>query len=383
MSAPLIKDSGAYVVAATAANGLAFIIPNTSPFVVGALVDRFPLTDEKAGLLLTFELLAMGIASMAVAPYMGVLSQKRCAAIAVLIMTLANAAVCFSLVSHFDTLIATRVIAGIATGIVLSVANAAIAGSALPSRLYGLALMVAWFIAAGLGPVMAWAVERGGFKGAYGVWMVLSALTLALLGGLENRQVEHHAEEPAAPKAGSLGVVHLGAIVLVSISMMAYFAFLERLARSVGFSLSQVGILFAGVSIAGALGAALAGMLGNRYGLVRPLLGSTVLHAAAIILAVTSHFKWLFVAGAMGEGFTFMYLLAYQLATAATLDRRGRWAAAAAGAMIGSTGLGPYAGGALIAVYGFAALGWLSAVANAFAVAGFAWVATRLPPAPR
>jgi hypothetical protein len=69
-----------------------------------------------------------------------------------------------------------------------------------------------------------------------------------------------------------------------------------------------------------------------------------------------------------------MYLLAYQFAMAATLDTNGRWAAAASGAMIGSTGVGPYVGGLLITAHGTSALNALIVATAVLGVIAFAWV---------
>lgn len=378
LAAAPARDPVRYIVAACAANGLAFIIPNTSPFVIGGLVEGFPMSAERAGLILTAELLAMGAAALLVAPFMSVISRRALAVLAALLMAAANAAVVAEIAAGFAALLAVRVAAGAGAGLLLATANAAIAASVSPPRLYGFALMVGWFVAASLGPVMAFAVERSSYPGAYGVWMLLAVLVVPLVRGIGARTAPGAAGRFVPDRALAVGVVHIAGIVLVGLSMMAYFAFVERLAQHTGFTLQETGVLFAALSVSGALGAGLAGLLGARYGLVGPLLLGTVLHALAIVLAVETANRWLFVAGAMGEGFTYMYLLAYQLAVAANLDPNGRWAAAASGAMIGSTGFGPYLGGALITAYGFSALSSLMAVTTVVAVGAFAWVGGRL-----
>jgi hypothetical protein len=265
------------------------------------------------------------------------------------------------------------VLAGAGTGLLLAAANAAIAVSVSPPRLYGLALMIGWFVAAALGPVMAKAVALASFTGAYAVWMLLALAVAPLVLGIGHKPVaDDHGLLPDS--AFGVGTVHLAGVVLVGLAMMAYFAFVERLSVQVGFTLQQTGFLFAVISIAGALGAGLAGWHGDRYGLVRPLLIGTVIHAIAIVVAVGAGNRWLFVAGAALEGVSYMYLLAYQFAMAATLDTNGRWAAAASGAMVGSTGIGPYVGGVLITAYGGPALSALVVVTAILGVIAFAWV---------
>jgi len=372
------KDPFRYIVAACAANGLVFIIPNTSPFVIGGLIEGASMTPERAGLILTAELIAMGVGAFCVAPLVSVTRRHRLAIVGALLMVVANAAAMNTLVGGVSVLLIVRIIAGAGAGLLLAAANAAIAASASPPRLYGVAFMVGWGVAALLGPVMAFAVGRFSYVGVYGVWMGLALACLPLLGGLGARMPPGTSQTHVPDRAFLVAAVHIAGVVLVGLSMMAYFAFVERLAQRVGFTLEDVGILFAALSISGALGAGLAGLLGARIGLVAPLLGGTILHAFAIILAVETGSRWLFVGGAMAEGFTYMYILAYQLAVAATLDVNGRWAAATSGAMIGSTGLGPYVGGALITAYGFSSLSWLMVATTLTAVAAFAWVGARL-----
>jgi MFS family permease len=370
----MTKDPARFVVATCAANGLAFIIPNTSPFVIGALIEGFPMGAAQAGLVLTAELSAMGLAALGVAPFMRTLSQRTLAVVGALVTAAANALVVLHWVEAFVLLIAVRILAGAGTGLLLAAANAAIAASVSPTRLYGVALMIGWFVAAALGPVMAEAVGLASFTGAYAVWMLLALAVAPLVLGIAHKPGSVADQTLLPDRAIGVGTVHLAGIALIGLAMMAYFAFVERLSLQVGFTLQQTGLLFAVISIAGALGAGLAGWHGDRYGLVKPLLIGTIVHAIAIVIAVDTGNRWLFVAGAALEGVSYMYLLAYQFAMAAALDTTGKWAAAASGAMVGSTGIGPYVGGLLITAYGTSALNVLIVATALLGVIAFAWV---------
>ncbi len=379
LTAAPVKDPLRYVIAASVANGLAFMVPNTSPFVVGALIEGFPMSAERAGFVLTMELVTMGIAALFAAPLTTVVSRRWLAIAGAVLVALANAAVSLEVVAGFAALLAARVLAGAGAGLLLATANAAIAESVSPARLYGFALMAGWLSAAVLGPGMAFAVTHFGYRGAYGVWMVFAAIAALLVGGIGDGKVVG-APGPRGPLGARLaGLAHISGVVLVGLSMMAYFAFVERLGQRAGFTLEAVGYLFAGICVSGALGAGLAGVLGERLGLLGPLVFGTVLHSIAIVVAVDVMNPALFVVGAIGEGFTFMYLLAYQLAAAAALDSTGRWAAATSGAFLVSTGVGPFVGGVLIAGYGFQGLGVLNVAAPLLAIALFA-LAMRMRP---
>src|SRR5690606_32264268 len=189
-----------------------------------------------------------------------------------------------------------------------------------------------------------------------------------LLGGIGRVRVSNGAGVTLPGSSVTAGLVHVTGIVLVGVSMMAYFAFVERLGQRAGMPLSAIGILFSCMSLLGAVGAGVAGWMGSRFGLIRPLVAGTVLHALAIVIAVLAENQAQFAVGAVAESFTFMYLLTYQLALAAKLDVHGRWAAAASGALLGSTGAGPWLGGALIMSFGYPALAWLVAVCTIPAV---------------
>jgi len=379
MTTSTARDPFAYTVAACAANGLAFIIPNTSPFVIGALVTGFPMSEADAGLVLTLELLAMGAAALGVAPFIARLPRRRLAIAAAILVVLANAAVVGgALVPGFTGLVTARLIAGAGAGLVLATANAAVAASVSPPRLYGLTLMVGWLVSAALGPIMAFSVQAAGYAGAYGVWLCLAIVAVPLLAGIGAGPPARATPAGIPDRALVPGLLHVCGVVLVGLSMMAYYAFVERLGQHVGFSLEQVGVLFSAIAGAGALGAGIAGLVGARQGLLRPLLAGTLVHAAVVVLAVNTDSRLLFAAGAIAEGFSFMYLLAYMLAVAAALDPAGRWAAAAGGAFVASTGIGPYAGGALITLRGFSGIGWLMLLSTAVAVTAFAYVGRRL-----
>lgn len=72
--------------------------------------------------------------------------------------------------------------------------------------------------------------------------------------------------------------------------------------------------------------------------------------------------------------------LYFELAVAAVLDDKGKWAAAVGGAIIWGTGFGPFFGGWLIAQSGYAALAWLNVITASLAGLGFIWVGRRLWP---
>ena len=154
-------------------------------------------------------------------------------------------------------------------------------------------------------------------------------------------------------------------------SMMAYFAFIERLGVRLDLSIERIGNIFAGVVIAGAVGAGIAGALENRIGVRLPLIGGVLIHSAAMILALQVVALPAYIGGVLLEGVAFVFTLTFQFAAAASLDPYGRWAAAAGGAFALSLGVGPYLGGLLIEAAGFGALTALTLVSMVVVIALF------------
>ena len=158
--------------------------------------------------------------------------------------------------------------------------------------------------------------------------------------------------------------------------MMAHFAFVERLGTRLDLSIQQIGNIFAGVVIIGALGAAIAGALENRIGVRLPLMAAVVLHSSSTVMVLEVVSLPAYVAGTLLEGLVFVFMLTFQFAAAALLDPFGRWAAAAGGAFSLSLGVGPFVGGTLIEAGGFRAL-TLLVIVSTLVVLVFFWYGAR------
>jgi predicted MFS family arabinose efflux permease len=278
--------------------------------------------------------------------------------------------------SGLEIIILWRCIAGVGAGVVLAAVNATIAGSPNPARLYGLALMVAPLIAAVIALAMSRAVGMFAHTGAYGLLAFVTLIVMPVLFGFPDYRRTAISDQPPGPLTGhGAGIALLLGIFIMGTSMMAYFAFIERLGVRLDLSIERIGDIFAGVVIAGALGAGIAGALENRIGFRLPLIGGVLTHSAAMILALQVVTLPAYIGGVLLEGVAFVFTLTFQFAAAASLDPCGRWAAAAGGAFALSLGVGPYLGGLLIEAAGFGALTVLTLVCTVVAITLF-WSAT-------
>ena len=126
--------------------------------------------------------------------------------------------------------------------------------------------------------------------------------------------------------------------------------------------------------MAGIFGGGLSIPLAARFGLLKPFVVSTAVHALAVTAAVQSPNLFLLGVPVFSEGVTFIILTPLMLALAAEIDREGLWAAAAGGLFALTAGFGPIVGGWFAENVGFHSLGWLNLIAAVPTIAIFYWV---------
>lgn len=355
------------------AYSIALVPGNTSPLIVGGLIGGLDLGIADAGLVLSCELILMGIAATFSAPWMAN-GNARTAAIAGAIVLLSGHALAAG-ASGFTEILAWRALAGTGAGIVLAAVNASIAGAPNPPRLYGLALMAPPLLGFVITLLMSHHIAAAYHAGAYGVLAVFTLLVLPWLFFFPDyRKTSTFAKADPLTRLAP-GIALLLAIFITGASMMAYFAFVERLGVRLELSTGQIGNIFAWVVLGGAAGAGIAAALDKRFGLVKPLILGILVHSSSMILALQLVTLPAYVLGTVLEGITLVYILTFFFALAARLDPFGRWAAAAGGAFSLSLGAGPYLGGLIIQYAGFGALTLLIVICTLTVLTLLAWIA--------
>ena len=342
--------------------------------IVAGLIAGLGFNEAQAGLVLTAELLLMGIAAAGLAPWMDRLNARSVSLVGAFLLLVGHGAAAGA--GSMWAIVLWRSVAGLGAGTVLAAVNATIAGAPNPPRLYGLALMTSPLVATVTALIMSSrTVAVLAHSGAYGVLAVLTLIIVPILIVFPEYRTQRTVPPPGALPERGPGIVLLIAIFLFTASMMAYFPFIERLGVRLDLSLERIGEIFTIVVVAGGVGAGFAAVLETRIGVVAPLVGSLLLHSAAMILAIEVATLPAYVVGAVLEAVSFSFCVTFQFSLAAMLDRHGRWAAAAGGSLALGLGVGPYLGGALIESAGYSALSVLIVVTTIPAVAAFGWVA--------
>lgn len=349
-------------------------MPILAPLVVGAIIYSFGVGEREVGGLITAELLTFGAVSILIAPRIAGLPHHWLAIAGTAVVIAGNLGAAGA--RNFDALYAWRVLAGFGIGIVTAAVNAAIAQARAPALLYGLA----WAAAYALTSIVAIAMSASAAVLTNGlVYLWLSTVLALLLPWLW--LLPRHGAAPTAggmpPGTFWIGGVLMAGIMMIGASMMAYYAFIERIAHAIGAGTLGSGRVIAAAQIGGIIGGLIVAPLSGRFGVVSTLVAGALFHACAIIVAVCTGVVLVLGAAACLEAVSFVLVISLMLTLAARIDREGRWAAAAGGIFGLSTALGPLLGGTLIEMAGYTSLVTLQ-IASVLPAAGiFIWVGRR------
>ncbi|SDB03067.1 Predicted arabinose efflux permease, MFS family [Pseudomonas sp. NFACC23-1] len=337
------------------------------PILGGALIDQLGLPLNAIGALFAAELMAMAIACGVCALFMASVDRRRFALVALLILALGNLA---STQLHSQAgLVISRMICGASGGAVMAVvyATAALRTSKdatfavinIGNLLWGMLLVTS----------MPRVLQAFGVNGAFSLLAITSVLAALGCWRVPKRYPDAH-----RAANGSIQPFGLTAMLLILLFALLFFGhsalwvYQERIGKSIGLEPQQIGGILGGSILAGALGAALAGLIGRRLGLLFPQLLSfgTALLATLIMVYGTSPVA--FITTACLIHMVWFFSLPYLLSMAAELDPSGRLAGLGNAAIFIGQGLGPFGAALVVGEGHLRAVGWLAASAYLLAL---------------
>ena len=341
------------------------ITPILSPLIIGGLIVGLNTGEIEAGSLITVELLGMGITSILIAPFIVRVPHHILAIFAALILVLSFVLSARS--TNIEQLYMWRMLAGLAGGVMIATANAAIAQARSSTFLYGLSWAVAYTVTATLAVVITKTNDVVSYDIIYYALAIAISITLPFL-WLVPRHGGEAKPTPFPRDSITTGCLLMLGIFLIGTSMMAYYAFLVQIALNIGASATNTGWLVAISQIGGIIGGLLASPLSNKLSVITALVVACLVHAVVIAIAVITNNVNVLGLAVFVEAVLFIIIVPLMLTLAASIDNKGRWAAAAGGAFIISTAVGPMIGALLIESKGYASIAWLQAIATLPAV---------------
>lgn len=253
------------------------------PFILTAMMQAYGLSEERAGYLISLQLLAMGTAASVVSYLVAHIAPRRVGVVAAVFICIAN--IGCALGDSTTTLALARCLTGLAEGSLMAAAAALAAGVRHPHRLFSaLGLLIAVVAAAALLMTPLLFLHLG----ARGIFWLLGISPIAVL-----------VSAPSLPRTGprTTGAPHLSALSIIGarpalfafallwIGASALWVFAERIGSSQGLSLTEIATFLAIGQVAGVAGPVIAARFGERAGLhVSIGAGSTAMAAGGLLM---------------------------------------------------------------------------------------------------
>ena len=349
-----------------------------APLIVGGVIDEYGFTDAQAGLIASMDGLGLVIGLLAGALWVRKVSWPR-----MLLLGLAAYAAANALSATTDTagaLVAMRLLCGFCGGSVFAIINAALGDNRQPDRAFGIAQAVQgvmMFAAFASVPLMA----EGRLVNSL-FFMLAGASVVLMLCVLRfpHKGVARTAAGPdAAGQAGRLGLIWIGLAggLLYYASVFGFWAWIERVGVNAGLAGGAVEFALSVSQIAAVAGGIAAGLAGDRFGRVAPLVCAAAGQLLVLWLLLGQFSAATYLIGACLYQGLYIIATSYLLGVIARLDQSGRYVVVMNGVLGIGASLGPSIAAALIRPGDYSGLNLAAAAGIALTLALFLFVIRR------
>jgi predicted MFS family arabinose efflux permease len=329
------------------------------PLLVGALVDLLGLTASQAGLVAGADMLGACISALGVSFIIPKGRWKLLLVCGIALLTLANAV--SGLLHGFSALFCTRVVAGLGEGVLLAIANASIAGTRNPDRIFGFSLagQVAFGTAALY--VMPSLLTVYSLRGVFWGLAILTGAAIVLVTYMPNsaRANDRSAVQVEQRSLSAGAIIGLVGVFTFFVAEGAVWAYLDRIGMSNRIEASSVATALAISSIAGFLGASLASWLDIRYGRLKPLLAAALCTIVSLLILNETTTYVVFAAMASLFNFAWNASVPYQFGALAEVDSSRRTVALGSAVVFAGLTVGPVFASRLISDSNFHSVNWM------------------------
>ena len=327
-----------------------------SPLMIGVWVDGQAFAPTDAGALVTLELLLSAATSMWLSGRVNRIPTNRWLSLSLSLVAIANLSC--ALVESYGGLVSLRLLAGFGGGIAYGIFGATVASTPTPERLFAFISICQSILISALLVLLPMSQNQWGGQSIF-LGLGLTGF-LALLAVRAFPQIE----TPTAAGSGKLvlspaaGLLLLGALLL-AIIVMGIWAFSQQLGATSGLDDGQIGLVLGSATLAGLVGAGLAGILGVAFGRTWPILLGVLTMTLSMVALTGWPSAAVFIVAQIGWAVSYYFLNPYILGLGAALDQHGRWAAAVAGIVNLGAALGPLI---FAMLYQFVWIPWLLAL---------------------
>ncbi|MET3433797.1 putative MFS family arabinose efflux permease [Herbaspirillum seropedicae] len=330
------------------------------PVLGGALVDHWGLNLQQMGMLFGAELIAMAIGCGTSALVVNHWDRRRLCQGGLLL--LAGGSALSALHGTYWLLCASRALAGFGGGVAQTVVYATSAQRRNKDRTYAATniMLLLWgAVSIGAAPLLISAAGVGAVFLSFPL-MALPALAMTRL--IPRQPGEARSAQPmVAPPLNLRTTLLLLLFGLLFAGHGVLWVYQERIGVSIGLSGPVIGAILGLSTLAGAAGAAIAGMLGKRLGhMSAQVIGFTGSIAASLAI-VHGQTQLVYAASAALIMAVWFFGLTYLFALSAEFDLTGRLTSLANAAVFVGQGVGPVMAAMIVSGNNFRMVGWLAA----------------------
>ena len=345
------------------------------PEIVHTLIDKAGLSDSRAGLVVSIELLAIAFTAFIVSPWIAKLDVKK----------VCYTAGAIAIAGHFisastmsvEVLFVTRLVTGIAEGLILAIANAVLASTKNPDRSY--ALLNTWNVASGvvLLMIMPTLEQKYGPVAVFGLIGIACLLMMPLFRHLPLKIEVVQQIKISRDRIKTAIVMSLSLLVWGTVAAMTW-AFYISIGSHTSLQTSTVGLIAAVAALGGLVGGSLAVYVSGNHGRYIPFYLALLTHAVVAMTITHVFYNWVFILMAPATIACVYFILPLYLGMAAEYDPNGGLPAAMAGVFLLTGGTGPLFGGYLVEYGGVQFIGWAILIGCIFAALCNKWLTQRL-----
>ena len=364
------------------ANSVGFSASTAVPIWLGSVGAHFGYPSWGAGAVAMGQLACAALLNAATPWLFPGAHLKKLAFVAAAVALLGNGLAWLGSSSVF---IAGCLLCGAAFGVLLNVTNRLVAGSSAPQRGYAVVQLVEVLFCIGFFLGVPPIVERFGSFSVFaalaalcaGVFLLLAGVPVSAPGGsevdapvsIEGRVVK--LKPGGAPPNTGAAVLSLCATVLLFAGQSSVNASLVSIGAAVGLNVVWVGRVISLGLLASLCGAIFARGLGERAGLLRPLLAGAGVLGSAMLVVTLGRGAAAFIGGAVVLFMGIVFVVPYIYALLAGLDKAGRWASIGPAFVLTGWALGPGIAGVVIRGVDFTTLGYVALACVAVAMTLF------------
>lgn len=349
------------------------------PILVGGMAAEFGWGDAERGWLASADMAGSALASLLILRRISRFDWHRAARIALTVAAAANLA--SSLGGDLWTLVAIRFIAGLGSGVILSIAFTGLCHSRDPERFFGIYVLAQLALQALLLAALPAVIEAGGMTGVYLLLAATTAGGFALVPlfprGLAATPRRAAAGLPAAavnaPGAGAALTAQATYFLVVA----ALWAYYEGIGASFGLGIAEIGHALAISALAGIVGALAVVVMGPRLSRRGSLVGGTLISIAAAWLLLGGSGYARFTVSACLFNFAWNFTFPYQMGLLSRLDHRGTIAVTSLLVQLAGLAGGPALAALMITPAGYRDLLAAGIVGYALSLALFLWSVRR------